>query len=530
MWKILVADSCAKEGLEVFQKYPDIQVDVKTGLPSEELVKIIGEYDGLVVRSATQFKGEVVEAAKKMRVVGRAGAGVDNIDVPLSSKKGIVVMNTPGGNSEAAAELAVAMIMALSRKIVPASMTMKQNRWEKSSLAKTSTEVLGKTLGVIGAGNIGSIVVDRALGLKMSVIVYDPFLTEEKAQAMGVRKVETLEELWPLCDYITIHVPKNEKTLNLVCKETIAKMKEGVYIINCARGGLVNEADLLEALNSGKVAGAGIDVFVKEPVEADHPLVMHPNVICTPHLGASTVEAQVNVAVAIAYQMGDYLTKGEVRNAVNVPSVDAVTSEKIKPYVDLAGKIGMLYRQIGNLNIKQLELKYAGEVYQYQVNSITSSLLVELLKDNHEGINFVNAAMVTSEKGIKVTETKIQKAEDYTTEITAKFFHSEGETVIKGAVFQGGVYRIVTIDDFKVDFIPEGNILYTENKDVPGVIGLLGSMIGKRNLNISNLELGRNTKKEAICFAQIDGEIPASLAPEIVDGIEAIRTAKIVMM
>lgn len=530
MYKVLVADSCAKEGLDVFNKYPDIKVDVKTGLSPEELCKIIGEYDGLVVRSSTNFKGEVVEAAKKMKVVGRAGAGVDNIDVPLSSKKGVVVMNTPGGNSEAAAELAVTMIMALSRNVVQASMTMKQNKWEKNALAKTSVEVLDKTLGVVGAGNIGGIVASRAVGLKMSVVVFDPFLTEEKAVAMGVKKVETLEELWPVADYITIHVPKNDKTLNLINKDTIAKMKKGVYIINCARGGIVNEADLLDALNSGKVAGAGLDVFNKEPVDPDYPLVMHPNVICTPHLGASTVEAQVNVAIAIAYQIGDYLTKGEVRNAVNVTSVDAATSKKIAPYIELSEKIGNLYRQIGNLNIKEIEIKYAGEISQFPVNIVSNSMLVGLLKGSVEDINFVNSAMIASEKGIKITEKKIQDAEDYASELTMTVTHTEGTTSIKGALFHGGIYRIVGLNDFVVDFIPEGNILYSINEDVPGVIGALGTAIGEAGLNIANMELGRNKSKEAMSFIQLDGTIPATLADTIKSKIKAIKKIKVISM
>jgi D-3-phosphoglycerate dehydrogenase / 2-oxoglutarate reductase len=530
MYKVLVADSCAKEGLDVFNKYPEIQIDVKTGLKPEELCEIIGEYDGLVVRSASQFKGDVVEAAKKMKVVGRAGAGVDNIDVPLATKKGIVVMNTPGGNSEAAAELAVTMIMALSRNIVKASMSMKENKWDKNALAKTSVEVLDKTIAVIGAGNIGGIVASRAVGLKMNVLVFDPFLTEEKAQAMGVKKIENLDDIWPLADYITLHLPKNEKTVNLINKETISKMKKGVYIINCARGGIVNEDDLLDALNSGYVAGAGLDVFNKEPVDPDYALVMHPNVICTPHLGASTVEAQVNVAIAIAYQIGDYLTKGVVNNAVNVASVDPVTSVKVAPFVELSQKIGSLYGQTGNLNIKEIEMTFAGEVYQYPVNMAMNSFLMGLLKDSVEGINFVNSAMAATEKGIKIIEKKIPEGEDYASELVVKITHNEGITVVKGAVFQGGIYRIVGFNDFVVDFIPEGNLLYTVNEDVPGVIGMLGTIIGEAGVNIANMELGRNNNKEAVSFIQIDGEITDALVDSIKSKINAIKVVKAVKM
>jgi len=523
MFKILVSDSIAKEGLEAFKEYKDIQVDVKTGLPPEELCKIIGEYDGLVVRSATQFKGEVVEKAVNMKVVGRAGAGVDNIDVNLSSKKGIVVMNTPGGNSEAAAELAVAMITTLSRNIVAASISMKEGKWEKSKFEKNSVEVAGKTLGVMGVGNIGSIVANRAIGLKMDVIAYDPFLTDEKAAIMGVKKANTFEEIYAVADYITLHLPKNEQTVNLINKDSIAKMKNGVYIVNCARGGIINEKDLLDALNSGKVKGAGLDVFEKEPVDPDSPLVKHPNVICTPHLGASTVEAQVNVAVAVAKQMGDYLIKGEIKNAVNIPNLDTNTRDIITPYVILSKKIGDLYRQFANMSLTQLEIEFAGDVSNLPINPITHSLLIGLLSGVSEGINFVNAPMIAKDRGIKIVETIKAESDDYSSAITVKAIHKEGQTIIKGAVFKEGLYRIVGIDDFTVDLVPEGNLLLTINKDIPGFIGSIGTLIGEAKLNISNMELGRNKKNEALSFIQIDEEIPDTLLDKISKNVSALK-------
>ena len=523
MYKVLVADSIAKEGLEAFKDYKDLEVEVKTGLPPEELVKIIGEYDGLVVRSATKFRGEVAEKALKMKVVGRAGAGVDNIDVPFSSKKGIVVMNTPGGNSEAAAELAVAMITTLSRNIVSATMTMKEGKWEKSKYEKISVEYAGKTLGVIGAGNIGSIVASMALGLKMNVLIYDPFLNDDKAALMGVKKVNTYDEIYKDSDYITIHVPKNEQTVNLINKDSIAKMKNGVYIINCARGGIVNEKDLLEALESGKVKGAGLDVFEKEPVDPDNPLVKHPNVICTPHLGASTVEAQVNVSIAIAKQIGDYLTRNEVKNAVNVPSLDAKTQDMIKPYVTLSKKMGDLYRQYANINISQIDIEYSGDVCNFPSAPITNSMLIGLLADMCEGINFVNAPVVAKDKGIRVNETKKSEALDYASEIKLVATHNEGKTVICGAIFKEGIIRIVSIDDFTVDFIPEGNLLLTINNDVPGFIGEIGTIIGEAKLNIANMELGRNKKNEALSFIQIDQEITDDLIGKIKSKVSALK-------
>ena len=524
MFKVLVADSIANEGIETLKEYKNISVDVKTGLKPEELENIIHEYDALIVRSATQFKGKLVEKATKMKVVGRAGAGVDNIDVSLATKKGIVVMNTPGGNSQAAAELTIAMITALSRNLVQATMSMKSGKWEKGKFEKTSVEISGKTLGIIGVGNIGSIVASRALGLNMDVIVYDPFLTEERASILGVKKVDNLDYIYKNSDYITLHLPKNEQTVNLINKDTISKMKTGVYIINCARGGIVNEKDLLEALESGKVKGAGLDVFEKEPVDPDNPLVKHPNVICTPHLGASTVEAQVNVAVAIAKQIGDYLTKNEIKNAVNIPNIDSNTMTIIKPYLDLARKMGTLYRQFANMNINKIEIDYSGDVYNLPINPITHSLLIGLLSDMVEGINFVNAPIVARDRGIEIIEISNSVSKDYASQISFSTYYKDGKTVIKGAVFKEGLIRIVSIDDFRVDFIPEGNLLLTINEDKPGFIGAIGTILGNAGLNIANMELGRDpSKKEALSFIQIDGDIPDNIIEDIKKNISTLK-------
>lgn len=509
MHKVLISDGFADEGLAVFKQYKDIKVDVKKGVTPEELLNMIGDYDGLIVRSATKFKGPVVDKAKKIKAIGRAGAGVDNIDVEAASKKGIVVMNTPGGNSSAVAELTIAMIMALSRNVVHASITMKEGKWEKKSYEKISVEVGGKILGIVGVGNIGSIVSDRAKGLKMDVIVYDPFLTEDKAKIMGVKKVDTIDEIYKNADYITLHLPKNDETLNLINKNSIAKMKDGVFLINCARGGIINEKDLLDALNSGKVRGAGLDVFEKEPVEPDSPLVKHPNVICTPHLGASSVEAQINVAIAIAHQICDYFTKGEIRNALNIPSLDAATREIMSPYLELSQKMGIFYRQFGNTNITNIEIEYSGDVYNMPLAPITNSLLIGLLSGTFEGINFVNAQLIAKETGIKITESKKLDSYDYVSQIVLTVKHKEGSTVIKGAVFSKGIIRIVGIDEFVLDFEPKGNLLLTFNKDVPGFIGEIGTIIGNAGINISNMELGRVLSlKKALSILQIDGEIP----------------------
>lgn len=521
MFKVLIADNVADEGLNVFKDYKGIHVDVNTGLSPDELAKIIGDYDGLVVRSATKFKGEVLEKAVKMKVVGRAGAGVDNIDVDAASQKGIIVMNTPGGNSSAVAELTIALIMALSRNIGKANITMKDGKWEKKALAKTSVEIAGKILGLLGAGNIGSIVANRALGLKMEVLVYDPFLTEEKASLMGVKKVDKIDDVYKKADYISLHLPKNEQTINLINKDTISKMKDGVFLINCARGGIINEKDLLDALNSGKVRGAALDVFEKEPVDPDNPLIKHPNIVCTPHLGASSVEAQINVAVAVAHQVSDYLITGEICNAINTPSLDIGTRNLITPYVTLAKKMGTLYRQFANINISEVEIEYEGDVNNLPISSITTSLLIGLLKDSVEGINFVNAQMMAKDMGIKITESKNPESFDYASQITLIANHKKGKTVIKGAVFKEGMIRIVEIDEFVLDFEPEGNLLLLMNKDMPGFIGEIGTIIGNAGLNIANMELGRNKEaKKALSFIQIDGDIP----DDIIDKITKIKT------
>ena len=520
MFNVLVADGMEKEGVEIFQKHKDINVDVKKGLSSEEILQIIDKYDGLVVRSATKFKGELLEKAKNIKVVGRAGAGVDNIDVEAASKKGIIVMNTPGGNSAAVAELAIAMMLTLSRHIVKASMSMKEGRWEKSPLAKTSVEVAGKTLGLLGAGNIGSLVANKAIGLKMNVLVYDPFLTEEKASILGVKKVDGIDKIFADSDYISLHLPKNEETIGLINKNSFGKMKDGVFIVNCARGGIIDEKDLLDALNSGKVQGAGLDVFVKEPVDPSDPLVMHPNVVCTPHLGASSIEAQINVSIAIAEQLCDFFIKGEIRNAINAPSLDAATRELISPYTELAQKMGTLYKQIANTNISEISVDYEGEVNNLPISSITNSLLIGLLSGNVEGINFINAANIAKDMGIKIQETKKQESLDYASQITLNVKHKEGESVIKGAVFKKGVIRIVEIDGFVLDFVPKGNLLLTLNNDVPGFIGEIGTLIGSAGLNISNMELGRKKNiGKALSFIQVDGEI----TDDILDKVSNIK-------
>jgi len=394
--KVLIADSMSKQALEVFKKFEEIEVDVKTGLSPEELKKIIKDYDGLAIRSATKVTEDLIDAAPKLKVIGRAGIGVDNVDIPAATKKGIVVMNTPLGNANAAAEHAIALMLSLARHIPQANASMKEGKWEKKKFM--GIEVMDKTLGIIGLGNIGSIVASRASGLKMNIIAYDPFLSEERAKQKGVELV-SLDELFAKSDFITIHTPLTPETKNMINKDTFAKMKDGVMIINCARGGIVNEKDLCDAIKSGKVAGAAIDVFEKEPTPADHPFHAIDEIITTPHLGASTEEAQEKVASAIAEQIGLFLTTGTIINSVNVHSVDSETMSKIGPYLDLARNMGRFLAQVCPFAISEVEMEYRGEMIKSDLTLITQAAVTGILSHfMPETVNIINAPLLAKER------------------------------------------------------------------------------------------------------------------------------------
>jgi D-3-phosphoglycerate dehydrogenase len=448
---------------------------------------------------------DILAAATNMKVIGRAGIGVDNVDVPAASAKGVVVMNTPGGNTTTTAEHTIAMMMSMARWIPQATSTTKSGKWEKKKFM--GVELFNKTLGVVGLGNIGVIVADRARGLKMRVIAFDPFLTQEKAQAMGVELV-SLDEIWTRSDFITVHTPLTEKTRSLLNKAAFDKMKKGVRIINCARGGIVDEKDLYDAIKEGKVAGAAFDVFVEEPVPADHPLLTLDEVIVTPHLGASTDEAQVNVSIAIAEQMVEYLTTGGIRNAVNVPSVSPDVLPALRPYLLLAERMGSFQAQLTQGNVKALSIEYAGDVVDLGVSPLTVALLKGFLESIKEGVNYVNAPVIAKERGIEVKESKLTKSEDFASTITLKATTDKGEETLVGALFGKNDVRIVRINEFLVELYPQNTILIVENADVPGVIGSLGTNIAKWGVNIVQMYVGRNPDQPSNALSVIVLEKP----------------------
>ena len=521
MSKVLISDKLDPLAVEIFEKN-GIEVDFKPGLSPEEQLKIIGDYDGLAVRSATKATPEMIKAGKKLKVIGRAGIGVDNIDIPSATDAGIVVMNTPFGNSITTAEHAIAMMFALARQIPLANESTHAGKWEKKRFM--GVELYNKTLGVIGCGNIGGIAASRGVGLKMNVIAFDPFLTEERAADLGVTKVE-LDELFEKADFITIHVPKNEKTTNLINKDSIAKMKDGVRIINCARGGIVNEVDLKEALDSGKVAGAALDVFEVEPA-TDNPLFGHENVVCTPHLGASTTEAQVNVAIQVAEQMSDYLNSGAVTNALNMPSISAEDAPKLKPYLKLAEDLGRFAGQITETSIKKIEIEYEGTITDINTDPITSTLLATLLGSQIESVNMVNAMQIAQARGIDLKQSYNDESKNWRSMINVIVTTESRERNVTGTLFTGKEPRIVNIEGVPVEAAVAPHMLFIRNDDTPGLIGHVGTLLGNAGQNIADFRLGRKDgEKEAICLVNLDAALPDDLFGEIAN-LQQIQSIK----
>ena len=491
--KVLVSDNIAEAGVKVFEQTPGIDVDVKVGLNHDELKDIIGDYDALVIRSATKVDADIIAAARRLKVIGRAGIGLDNVDVPAATQKGIVVMNTPGGNAITTAEHTIAMMMALSRNIPQATASLKSGKWEKKKFQ--GRELFNKTLGIIGFGQIGRIVAERAKGLKMKVIIYDPYIKPDMIEKLDMVPV-SFEELLAKSDYITIHTPKTKETQNMMNKKSLNMMKKGAMLINCARGGIVNEDDLYDALSSGHLAGAALDVFSKEP-PGKIPLMELNNFICTPHLGASTKEAQEKVAVDIANQIVLYLIHGTVKNAVNVPSISAELMNILKPYVTLMEKMGLMQAQLAESAIVEIKIDYAGTITNYDLAPLTTAflkgILTPMLKDD---VNFVNAPLIASERGIKVIESKSVTSEDFATLITTYTKTIETENVVAGTIFGKDRPRLVKINDFYVEAIPEGHNLLIYNVDKPGVIGMIGSILGKNGVNINRMQVGQEAKKQ----------------------------------
>ena len=511
MPKVLISDDLSPRAVDIFQER-GIEVDVKTGLGEDELIAIIGDYDGLAVRSATKATEKVLEAATNLKVIGRAGIGVDNIDIKAATQRGIVVMNTPFGNSITTAEHAIAMIMALARELPAANASTQAGKWEKKRFM--GVEVSGKTLGLIGAGNIGSIVASRAQGLKMRVVAYDPFLSPERAEDLGIEKVE-LDELYARADFITLHVPLTDTTRNLIDKAAFAKMKKGVRIVNCARGGIVVEEDLRDALDAGQVAGAGLDVFAVEPAK-ENVLFGRDDMICTPHLGAATTEAQEKVALQVAEQLADYLLTGAVTNALNMPSVTAEEAPKLRPYMALAELLGSFAGQLTETGLKAFTIEFEGHVAELNTRPLMAAALTGLLRPLLDSVNMVSAPVIARERDIRCTEVKRDEAVDYETLIRLTVTTERMSRSVAGTLFGGSRPRIVAIKDIPVEAEIGPHMLYITNCDKPGVIGDLGRILGEAKVNIATFHLGRADEGgDAIALLQVDQAVDKALLDKI---------------
>ena len=508
MPKVLVSDKLSETAVQVYRDR-GIEVDFRPelGKDKEKLAEVIGQYDGLAIRSATKVTAKLLERAHALKVIGRAGIGTDNIDKEAASRKGVIVMNTPFGNMITTAEHAIAMMFSVARQIPEASVSTHAGKWEKSKFM--GVELTGKTLGVIGAGNIGGIVCNRALGLKMKVIAYDPYLSQEKADKIGVEKIE-LDELLSRADFITLHVPFTDQTANVLSKENIAKTKPGVRIINCARGGLVDEDALCDALKSGHVAGAAFDVFKEEPATAN-PLFNLPNVVVTPHLGAATTEAQENVALQVAEQMSDYLLTGAVANALNMPSVTAEEAKVMTPWIKLSGHLGNFIGQMTEEPISAINILFDGSASQMNLEALTAATISGIMKKANPDTNMVSAPVIAKERGIKISTTKQDKTGAFDGYIKVTVVTDKRERSVAGTVFSDGKPRFIQIKGINIDAEIGANMVYTTNEDMPGIIGALGQTLGDNKVNIANFTLGRaEAKGEAIALLYVDGPVPTT--------------------
>jgi len=511
--KILISENLSKVGVDLLRGVERFQVDVNTGLKPEELKQIIGGYDALIVRSETKVTAEIIGAAENLKVIGRAGTGVDNIDVPAATARGIVVMNAAGGNSVTTAEHTISLMMSLARKIPQAHSKLKAGKWDKKSFM--GAELAGKTLGVIGLGNIGKIVASRATGLAMKVVAYDPFITKEVALRAGI-ELATLDEVFERSDFITVHTPLTEETRGVIGPSAFARMKDGVRVINCARGGLVDEKALYEAIKSGKVAGAALDVFEQEPVPSDNPLLTLDEVIVTPHLGASTHEAQESVAVTISETVANFLLTGAIAGAVNVLAVSAEALETMRPFLTLGEKLGAFQAQLFNQPVSEVQINYSGDAADLDVRPITQAVLTGLLKQVSARVNQVNASMIAEERGLGVTESKVRAAQDFTSLIEVVVRNDQNESKVAGTLFGRGEQRIVTIDSYRLEAAPQGHMLIVRNSDQPGVVGRVGTFLGDHSINIAQLYLSRNKAGGvAMSVYQVDSALDAATLNEL---------------
>jgi D-3-phosphoglycerate dehydrogenase len=504
MPRVLIADKLSPAALDIF-KQRGIEADVKTGLSNEELLGIVGEYDGIAVRSATKITADVIRGAKSLKVVGRAGIGVDNIDVPAATAAGVIVMNTPFGNSITTAEHAIALMMALARELPAANASTHAGKWEKNRFL--GSELYGKTLGLIGAGNIGSIVADRAKGLKMKVIAYDPYLSPQRAADLGLEKVE-LNDLLVRADFVSVHTPLTNETRGIISADAINRMKKGARLINCARGGLVDETALKAALDSGHLAGAALDVFEEEPAKS-HILFGHDRVIATPHLGAATMEAQENVALQVAEQISDYLLTGAITNALNMPSITAEEAQKVRPWIVLAEKLGAFAGQLTDTSIQAVEILYEGTTADLNTRALTQAALAGLLKPVLNDVNMVNAPVIAKQRGINVSETRRGRQGIYEGYIKLTVLLADGSTRrVAGTVFSDGRPRLIQVKDINLEAEFAPHMLYVVNEDKPGFIGKLGTLLGDAQVNIASFALGRRAPGEdAIALVEIDGGV-----------------------
>ncbi|WP_131118257.1 phosphoglycerate dehydrogenase [Lichenihabitans psoromatis] len=519
--RVLISDSLSPAAVAIF-KERGVEVDVKPGIDKDALAEIIDQYDGLAIRSATKVTAKLLERATKLKVIGRAGIGVDNVDIPAATAKGVIVMNTPFGNSITTAEHAIALMFALARQLPAADTSTQAGKWEKNRFM--GVEITGKVLGIIGCGNIGSIVAERGVGLRMRVIAFDPFLSAERALALGVERVE-LDELLARADFITLHTPMTPQTKNILSAENLAKTKTGVRIINCARGGLIDEEALRKELDNGHVAGAAIDVFATEPAK-ENVLFGHPNVVCTPHLGAATNEAQENVALQVAEQMSDYLIRGAISNAVNFPSITAEEAPRLRPMIELADRLGSFAGQLTDAPIRQVKITYEGAVAELKIKALTASALAGLLRPVLSAVNVVSGPAVAKERGIVVEETTRAAEGDYESLITLAITTDAQERAISGTVFTDGKPRITAIKGIKVDAEFASTMLYVTNEDKPGFIGRFATTLGDAGVNIATFALGRDQPGgSAIALTEVDGAVPDGTLDKIkgIPGVKAVN-------
>ena len=513
--KVLVSDKLSETAVQIFRdRGIDVDFQPDLGKDKDKLAEVIGNYDGLAIRSATKVTEKILDAAEHLKVIGRAGIGVDNVDREAASQKGVIVMNTPFGNSITTAEHAIAMMFAIARQIPAASASTQAGKWEKSKFM--GVELTGKTLGVIGAGNIGSIVCDRARGLRMKVVAYDPFLSNEKAGKMGVEKVE-LDDLLARADFVTLHVPLIEATRNILSRENLEKMKKGARVINCARGGLVDEQAVADLIEEGHIGGAAFDVFAEEPA-TENPLFGLPNVVCTPHLGAATTEAQENVALQVAEQMSDYLLTGAVTNALNMPSVTAEEAKVMGPWIKLADHLGSFIGQMTDEPIKAINILYDGVVSEMNLDALNCSVVAGIMKRFNPDVNMVSAPVVAKERGIKISTTNQDKSGAFEGYVKVTVVTSKRERSVAGTVFSDGKPRFIQIKGINIDAEVGRHMLYTTNEDTPGIIGTLGKTMGEAGSNIANFTLGRSASGgEAIALLYVDEPV----APGTLKALEA---------